>query len=636
MTLTKQLWLAVVAIMTLAFGISLVISAWSARQYLEDQLRLKNQDNATTLALSMSQIEKDPVMIELLLSAQFDIGHYREIRLVSPTGEVMVERVSQATVDKVPAWFVNRVPLASEPGVAQVQDGWRQYGTLTVVSHNGFAYQALWEGSQRLLAWFLVGALACGLIGTLVLRSITRPLGEVVKQAEAIGARRFITIAEPRTREFRSVVRAMNTLAGRVHSMLDEEAARLDQLRRDAQHDALTGLLNREHFLKAIEPALGGERAAPSGGLFIVRLPDLAGLNKTLGHLATDALLRRLAGALQEMCPEEGALIGRLNGSDFAVLAPNAEQIDALAQRIHARALLALGDTSTAGGHPVLVGAAVYRHGDAVSQVLSRADLALSRAIESGGYATEQGEAGAEWKPVASLAEAWRSRIESALNQMRVQFATYPVLDAQGQLLHHEAPARLQDNGGTLSAQDFMPWAARLGLAERIDKAVFDRALDWLEANDAPLCINVSPQSVCDPVLGSRYYRALKNDRGLAQKLWIDIPEFVAYRHPREFRAFCDALRPLGCKIGLEHAGNHIGHIGELHDVGLDYLKIDRAIVRDIDQSPGNQTFLRGLCTIAHAMGMLCIAEGVQSGQEAECLTSLGFDGLTGPGVVMR
>ena len=143
MTLTKQLWLAVAAIMTIAFGISFLVSVWSAKSYLEDQLRLKNIDNANSLALSMSQIEKDPVLIELLIAAQFDIGHYKSIRLTSPTGKVMVEQVSEAVTDKVPAWFVDLIPLKSEPGIAQVQDGWRQYGTLTVLSHNRFAYQAL-------------------------------------------------------------------------------------------------------------------------------------------------------------------------------------------------------------------------------------------------------------------------------------------------------------------------------------------------------------------------------------------------------------------------------------------------------------------------------------------------------------
>ena len=81
--------------------------------------------------------------------------------------------------------------------------------------------------------------------------------------------------------------------------------------------------------------------------------------------------------------------------------------------------------------------------------------------------------------------------------------------------------------------------------------------------------------------------------------------------------------------------GNQIGHMGELYDVGMDYLKIDSAIIREIDQNPGNQTFLRGLCTIAQTMGMMSIAEGVLNQHEAGCLKKLGFKGMTGPGIVL-
>ncbi|MGV8992380.1 MAG: bifunctional diguanylate cyclase/phosphodiesterase [Thiobacillus sp.] len=637
MTLTKQLWLAVVSIMIIAFGISFLASAWSAKSYLEDQLRLKNVDNANSLALSMSQMDKDPVLIELLVSAQFDIGHYKQIKLVSPSGKVMIERVGEAVNDKVPAWFVNLIPLVTEPGVALVQDGWRQYGTLTVISDNRFAYLALWQGNLRLLLWFLVGALLCGVVGTFILRAISRPLGEVVKQAEAIGARRFITIEEPRTREFRNVVRAMNAMSGQVRGMLDEESARLERLRRDAQHDALTGLLNREHFLNKIQYALEGENAAPTGALFIVRLPDLVKLNKELGRETADTFLKQLANALQESFPDESNLIGRLNGSDFAVLAPDVDSADELARQIFARIMLAINDPSALTEHIVLLGAAVYRHGDSVSQMLSRADMALGRAEIEGGSVVEMDNAIAEWKPQTSLVAAWQVLIETALNLNRVQFATYPVLNGQGELIHYEAPARMQVIQSSLwmSAQEFMPWASRLGLTQRIDEAVFEHALSWLGSNPGPVCVNVSAQSVCDPMLTARYYRVLKANPNMAQKLWIDIPEFVAYRHAREFRVFCDTLKPLGCKIGLEHVGNQIGRMGELYDVGLDYLKIDSVIIRDIDQNVGNQTFLRGLCTIAHTMGMMTIAEGVLTQQEAVCLKDLGFKGMTGPGIVL-
>jgi EAL domain-containing protein (putative c-di-GMP-specific phosphodiesterase class I) len=92
-------------------------------------------------------------------------------------------------------------------------------------------------------------------------------------------------------------------------------------------------------------------------------------------------------------------------------------------------------------------------------------------------------------------------------------------------------------------------------------------------------------------------------------------------------------VKPLGCPIGLEHVGPRFSRLGELHDLGLDYLKIDAAMVRGIDAHPGNQAFLRGLCTVAHTLGMTTIAEGVASEAEGRVLPELGVDALTGPAI---
>lgn len=637
MSLTKQLWLAVLAITALAFGNSFLVSALSARNYLEDQLRLKNIDNANSLALSMSQMQKDPVTIELLLAAQFDSGHYQFITLTSPSGEVIVTRTAERVNEQVPSWFVNMIPLHAEPGVAKVQDGWRQYGTLTVKSHDRFAYQALWQGSMALLGWFATGAVLIGLIGTYALRIMLRPLRDVVEQAEAMGARRFITLREPRTKEFRSLVRAMNTHVLRIRSMLEEESARLEQLRREAQHDALTGLLNREHFLKRARLALEAEDMAPTGALFVVRLPELAQMNKALGREATDALLRRIADALAGFCGEwEGSQIGRLNGGDFAVLAPNVGPVELLANEILSHTLLSINDPSTPMTQKILVGAALYRHGDAVSQLLAHADAALARAEQKGASAVETEVSNVDTQPASSLA-AWRELIETALEKKRIRFTTFPVLNGHGKLIHFEAPARMQiiQDELWMSGREFIPWASRLGMIRQIDEAIFGHALEWLAKEAGPLCINLSPESMCDAAMTARIEQSLRRAPLLAERLWIDIPEFGAYLHAKAFHEFCDRLKPLGCKIGLEHVGSHIHNIGDLHDLGLDYLKIDSAIVHDIDKSVGNQTFLRGVCTITHAMGMMAIAEGVRNQQESQCLIGLGFDGMTGPGVVL-
>ena len=93
MSLVKQLWLAIALVMLIAFGGSFLVSTLSARNYLEEQLRLKNFDNATSLAATLSQtLERTPgdeVTIELQIAAQFDLGHYESIRLVDPSGKVI-------------------------------------------------------------------------------------------------------------------------------------------------------------------------------------------------------------------------------------------------------------------------------------------------------------------------------------------------------------------------------------------------------------------------------------------------------------------------------------------------------------------------------------------------------------------
>ncbi|MCL2636124.1 MAG: EAL domain-containing protein, partial [Betaproteobacteria bacterium] len=84
---------------------------------------------------------------------------------------------------------------------------------------------------------------------------------------------------------------------------------------------------------------------------------------------------------------------------------------------------------------------------------------------------------------------------------------------------------------------------------------------------------------------------------------------------------------------GIEHFGRQFSEIGHLHDIGLNYLKVDASFIRAVDSQPGNQAFLKGLCGIAHGIGLTVIAEGVQTAAELAILPELGFDGATGPAV---
>jgi EAL domain-containing protein (putative c-di-GMP-specific phosphodiesterase class I)/GGDEF domain-containing protein len=639
MSLLRQLWLAIVLVTIVVFGGSAVIGTWSAKTYLEEQLRIKNLDGASVLATLLSQSPKDEVTIELLISSQFDTGHYQRITLVDALGEPMVELLSDQERHGVPAWLPLAIDIAADPGVAQVQDGWHQYGTLTLVSHPGFAYQALWYGMLGMLGWFLVAASVVGVTGSLVLRMILRPLGEVIRQADAVGDRRFVSVEEPSTPEFRSLVRAMNRLTASVRRTLEGEAARLEQMRRVAHHDVVSGLFNREHFLTRMRVVLNREDAGSQGVLVLWRLLGLESLNRTSGWATMDLLIERMGQTLREMSsPDADWIGGRLNGADFALLAPGAHDPQHLAE--HLQNAVALCAQELDLPPPRLPAAAVLYHGgDRVSDLLTWIDGALQAATwnDQAPLALVVAPARRSSPVVVANLEAWGARLQRALVGGDLEFQEYPVVDAHGELLHRECVARLRGPGESewLRAREFMPWLLRVGEGWRLDDKVIDLALDALKLGPVPVCVNLSARSIGQRgFLDSLVARIAASGDGA--RLWLEVPEHGVFQDVDRFRSLCEKLRPLGCRLGIEHMGHQIARLGELQDLGLDYVKIDAAFVHKIDAHLANQVFVRGIAFMAHSIGLRVIGEGVENEVEAEKLVELGIDGMTGVAITTR
>ena len=634
MSLFRQLWLAVIVSTLIAFVGSFAVSMMTARQYLEEQLAIKNNDNAASLALSMSQMEKDPVTLELQVAALFDSGQYARIQVRDPEGLTLIEKTSPAVSDDVPAWFARLFPIASRPGSAQISTGWTQFGTVELVSHNRFAYRELWQGGWRLLMWFSLGGVLAGFLGMQILRRIKRPLDAVVGQARAISERRFIRIEEPATPELKSLARAMNVMVGRVKAMFEEEASRLEQVRREATLDPLTGLANRAYFMNRLAIALNDEDAPTRGSLIMLRLADLAGINRCAGRETADEVLRRTGAALRELAEKNpGAEAARLNGADFSLLLPGqndsqpaCQQLLAALQSLVAAQLL----PENAIGH---LGSSVYQHNEPVPQLLARVDAALAAAELQGPLAAQHV---AEQSHCSASTQAdWRSILTDALKDQRLRLIEFPVADSNGLLLHLECPLRLQaeESGDWINAGSFMPVASRLSMTSELDLAAVKLALDRLASGLPAVAVNLAGASLIVPDFTPRLLSLLQQRRELAGKLWLEVAESGAFQYFDAFLAFSLALRPLGCRLGIEHFGRQFSQIGRLHDIGLDYLKVDGSFIRNIHGDNGNQAFLKGLCNIAHGIGLTVIAEGVNSAEELATLPALGFDGATGPAV---
>ena len=639
MSLIKQLWLAIIVVITIAFGGSMVVSVLSARHYLEQQLQVKNIDNATALALSLSQLTKDPVMIELQVSAQFDAGHYRFIRIVSPTGQVLVERAFTGQQQGAPVWFTKMIPIQALPGQAQIQDGWKQYGTVMLASHEQYVYASLWEGTLELLLWFVIGSVAAGLVGRLAIRMITRPLGDVVRQAEAVSERRFLRIDEPATPELRSVVRAMNSMADRLKALFSEETTRLEVLRQKVNFDALTGLASRKHFMSQLRERLIGDGFSDQGSLLVLRLNDLDALNSQLGHQRTDELLQQLGTVLNQSAQGHvGHLTGRLRGGEFAVVCPTNSSPVQAATELHQRLTrdwLANWDVQV----PDLfhLAAVPYQRDEAVGDLLSRADEALARAAvmkPNSWYAADAADVGSG--RTVRTAEQWRHLLTEAVAGGKLKLTFYPVIGSDTRVaLHREGVIRLQiDDAGTLlPAGDFMPMAAQLHQSASVDLQVVKLAIVHLRATPGHIAVNLAAETIADFNFRRELQQLLQANPDLCKRLLLEVTEYGVFKQFDAFRDLVNTVKPMGCRVGIEYFGQQFAVSNKLSDLGLDYIKVDPSYLHEIAQNPGNQEFLKGLCNMARNFGIVVIALGVESDDDLPLLASLGFDGVTGPGV---
>jgi diguanylate cyclase (GGDEF)-like protein len=637
MSLIRQIWLLLLGTLVLAFAGSVLVSIASTRDTLQTQLRLKNSDNAAALALALSQQKGDVPSMELVMAAQFDTGFYRRIRFTSVDGKTLFIREAALEPTYAPKWFVDCLPVVSEPGTAQVSDGWRALGAVQVVSHAAYAYDDLWLGSTRAaLALAAVGVVAA-LLARVVVGRIRKPLDRAVGQAQALVDGEFVTVTEPAVPELRRLTQAMNTMVARLKLIFDAQAAQVETLRRQAHSDPVTGLSNRKHFMAQLAGTLQREDGAAEGGLVLLRVLDLAGINRSLGHATTDRMIAAVAQALQAYTQRvAGCHVGRLNGSDFALCLPVGglalETAQAMAQALGV-ALPAFGP-----GIAVAVGAVEMRRDRQVAQVMSAVDAALARAESRGPFAVELAAIGAPGGAAGDATmmgeAAWRKRIAEALTSAgRARLVSFPLLDARGELIHLECPLRLQlDPGGAFeTAARWLPLALRGRLTAIIDERAVELALAAIADDRHARCVNLSSASLHDSAFAARLRALLQHAPQAAAQLWLEVPETAAVDHFEQVQELARQLRPCGAKVGLEHAGERLARIERLFEAGLDYVKLDAAAVHGVAGDPDRAIYLKSVVAMLRGLAMKVFAEGVVDAADAQALWKIGVDGVTGP-----
>ncbi len=415
-----------------------------------------------------------------------------------------------------------------------------------------------------------------------------------------------------------------------------------EQLQFMADHDPLTGLLNRRCFELEVERHLAQvSRYGAAGALIVLDIDHFKAINDSLGHNAGDELLISLAKVLRDRLRRTDA-IARLGGDEFAILLPMADEKEArgLGESLLAdvRERTAQLDGERRRAVTISLGVAVF-DGSAVTSedMIVNADLAMYDAKEAGRdrlamYAT------AEHRHARSRARlTWVDRIDRALREDGFLLEAQPIRDlASHRISQYELLIRMRGHDG-----DIIPPAAFLYVAERfgmiggIDAWVARQAIDLIAAHsrtddELRLEVNLSARSLGDPELLAAIEDRLGAtgiDPGL---LIFEITETAAVSSFPQARAFADRLRELGCGFALDDFGAGFGSFYYLKHLPFDYLKIDGEFVANCVRNATDRLVIGAVVDIARGMGKKTIAEFVTDEPTERLLERLGVDHAQG------
>jgi diguanylate cyclase (GGDEF)-like protein/PAS domain S-box-containing protein len=222
----------------------------------------------------------------------------------------------------------------------------------------------------------------------------------------------------------------------------------------------------------------------------------------------------------------------------------------------------------------------------------------------------------------------WARRIQDALSGDHFVLYAQPIIDlGSNQVVQHELLIRMREPGSerVIEPGAFLPVAEELGLIREIDRWVIDRSAE-IAATGVPVELNVSARSICDADLVAHIERALQRSGADPKTLVFEITETALVSDRIAAEAFVGRLHQLGCRVALDDFGTGFGSFTYLKQLAVDYLKIDREFVRDIERNPASRRVVEAVVSLANGFGLKTVAEGVEDEHTLELLRELRVD----------
>ncbi len=411
-----------------------------------------------------------------------------------------------------------------------------------------------------------------------------------------------------------------------------------NEIKRLAFYDPLTGLPNRRMLLDRLRQSLrSGRRTGRKCALLFIDLDNFKTLNDTLGHHTGDLLLQEVARRLVQ-CLRETDTAARIGGDEFVVivenLSPDTEEAAAQSKAIAEKILTQISEPYTLNHHECMstasIGITVFGEGkQSTSEILQQADIAMYQA-KTAGRNTLRFFAPA-LQAAVNLRASLEEEIHAGIREKQFSLWYQPQVE-NGRIVGAEALLRwMHPQRGVLLPADFIPLAEETGLIVSLGRLVLElacaQAAEWAGRSGGspiPIAVNVSARQFRQADFVKHVLSTLDHSGVDPKNLKLEITESMLLDNLEETVAIMETLKSHGLQFSLDDFGTGYSSLAYLKRLPLDQLKIDRSFVRDIRANAANGAVAQAIISLARALGLMVIAEGVETDEQREFLAHLG------------